>query len=119
MHNHRKLVPLLGLLAALAPAQDTTGNNSVIRVNTRLVEIGAVVRDKNGPVKGLTKNDFTILDRGKPQKISTFNVIVAGPSGKSTPLPPGTVSNRLNSQGEEPVGASVVLWDKLNTDTQD
>lgn len=91
----------------------------MIRVNTRLVEVDAVVRDKNGPVKGLTMGDFTVLDQGKPQQIATFNVTIAGHSLKSTPLPQGTVSNRLNSQGEEPVGATVVLWDKLNTDTQD
>jgi VWFA-related protein len=109
------LVPLLGLAAAFSVAQEP----AAIRVNTRLVEVDAIVRDKNGPVKGLTKEDFTILDQGKPQKIATFNVTVAGHSIKTTPLPPGTVSNRLNSQGEEPAGATVVLWDKLNTDTQD
>ncbi|HEY4363382.1 MAG TPA: VWA domain-containing protein [Bryobacteraceae bacterium] len=111
----RGSVPLLGFLAVLSIGQEPPA----IRVNTRLVEVDAVVRDKNGPVKGLTKDDFTVFDQGKPQKIATFNVTVAGHSVKTTPLPGGTVSNRLNSQGEEPVGATVVLWDKLNTETED
>ena len=111
----RRSVPLLGLIAVLSIGQESP----VIRVNTRLVEVDAVVRDKNGPVKGLTKDDFTVLDQGKPQKITSFNVTVAGHSVKTTPLPSGTVSNRLNTLGEEPVGATVVLWDKLNTETED
>lgn len=45
-----------------------------IRVSTRLVEIGVIVRDKNGPVSNLTKNDFTVLNRGKSQTIRIFAV---------------------------------------------
>ena len=68
--------PILFCLVALAaPAQnDPSTHESAIRVNTRLVEVDVVVRDKNGPVRGLTKTDFTILDRGKPQTIATFGV---------------------------------------------
>ena len=39
----------------------------IIRVTTRLVEVNAVVRDRKGPVAGLTQADFSILDNGKPQ----------------------------------------------------
>lgn len=109
--------PVLFCLVALAaPAQVDTP----IRVNTRLVEVDVVVRDKNGPVRGLTKSDFTILDRGKPQNIATFSVRSTNRSApKPAPLPAGTVSNRLNNRGEEAGGATVVLWDMLNTEMQD
>ena len=107
---------LVCFVALAASAQ----NDSPIRVNTRLVEVDVVVRDKNGPVRDLGKNDFTILDRGKPQTIATFGVRSANRSApKPAPLPAGTVSNRLNNRGEEAGGATVVLWDMLNTETQD
>jgi hypothetical protein len=36
------------------------------------VEVEVVVRDKNGPVAGLSREDFTLLDQGKAQKIAVF-----------------------------------------------
>lgn len=111
--------PLLFCLVSFAaPAQ----NDLPIRVNTRLVEVDVVVRDQNGPVRGLSRKDFTILDKGKLQTIATFGVRSAAratSSPKPAPLPAGTVSNRLTSNGEEAGGATVVLWDMLNTETQD
>ena len=50
----------------------------LIRTGTRLVEVEVVVRDKNGPVTGLTRDDFTLLDQGKAQQIAIFNGGVAG-----------------------------------------
>jgi VWFA-related protein len=98
----------------------TAQNEPVIRVNTRLVDVDVVVRDKNGPVQGLTKNDFTVLDRGKAQTIATFGIRSSKHSSfPAVPLPAGTVANRLTSRGEEAGGATVVLWDMLNTETQD
>jgi hypothetical protein len=43
-----------------------------IRVATRLVQVSVVVRDKNGPVAGLTKDDFILHDPGRLQKIDVF-----------------------------------------------
>ena len=83
---------------------------SSFRVNTRLVEVDVVVRSKSGAVTGLTKDDFRILDNGKPQNIVTFSVRSSANSqgvanntvANATPLPPGTISNRVSSRGEEP-----------------
>ena len=52
---------LLTLIATTA--QDT------IRVNTRLVHLDVIVRDKAGPVVNLSKDALTLLDNGKPQRI--------------------------------------------------
>jgi VWFA-related protein len=50
---------LSGRLSAQSPTQGT-----VFRSNTQIVRVDAVVVDKDGrPVKGLTKDDFEILDR--------------------------------------------------------
>lgn len=46
-----------------------------IRVETALVEVAAVVRDRHGkPVLGLTKDDFRVLDDGKERLIDRFAV---------------------------------------------
>lgn len=92
----------------------------LIRTDTRLVEVEVVVRDKNGPVSGLTRDEFTLLDQGKPQPIAVFNGGVAGQPGVvqarlSAPLPPGAVSNRMGRPGHSTSGATVLLLDQLNT----
>lgn len=48
--------------------------HGTIRVQTELVEIGAVVRDSNGKVVGgFKKEDFQVLDNGKPQRLTYFD----------------------------------------------
>src|SRR5579863_5484762 len=76
---------------------------------TRLVQVDIVVRNSKGPVPGLTKEDFTILDNGKPQKIAVFSVHSARkPVATPIPLPAGAVSNRFNSRGETPASATIL-----------
>ena len=93
----------------------------VIHVNTRLVEVDVVVRNGHGPVAGLTKQDFTLLDKGKPQEITVFSVkststSAAAPAAPPTPpLPAGVVANRIALAKDAPTGATVVLVDRLNT----
>ena len=112
----RWILPLS--LATLCWAADDA---SVFRVNTQLVEVDVVVDGKHGPAANLTKDDFTILDNGKPQQISLFSVqsSAARNGAKASPLAPGVVSNRLTRTGEEPASPTVVLWDALNTETSD
>jgi VWFA-related protein len=44
------------------------------RVETELVLVNVVVRDKQGNfITGLTKDDFTLLEDGKPQRVSSFD----------------------------------------------
>jgi VWFA-related protein len=62
--------------AAGQQAQSKSGSatqTGPIRAASDVVRIDVEVTDKSGkPVKGLTANQFTITDDGKPQKISTF-----------------------------------------------
>src|SRR5690242_21220597 len=107
------LALLIGIAAA---AQD----EPLARVNTRLVEVDVVVRTKNGPVADLKETDFTVLDQGKPQKIALFAVkSQAGREASGNLLIPGAVSNRLDSDGGDATGATVVLLDRLNTAPED
>ena len=90
-----------------------------IQVTTRLVEITVVVRDKHGAVADLNKNDFEILDKGKPRVIAAFSVSRANDRVPRVPLPPNTFSNRLDRQRDSPVAATVLLFDSLNTAFKD
>ena len=102
---------VLPLMAALTQAQEP----QVFRAGTRLVEVEVVVRDKNGSVKNLTKDDFTVLDQGKPQPIAIFRSAKSRGATSPAPLAPGMVSNRQDTRGRPIAGASVVLFDQLNT----
>jgi VWFA-related protein len=108
------LLAAAALFAAALYAQD----QPPIRVNTRLVEVDVVVRNSHGPIAGLTKQDFTLFDKGKPQEIAVFSVKSAEKSSAlaaPAPLPPGVVANRLLVASDTPTGATVVLVDRLNT----
>ena len=64
------------------------------RVN--LVQVPVIVRDKQGhPVGNLTKDDFILFDKGKPQYISRFAVEKAG-----TPYIPAVTATTESAAGE-------------------
>ncbi len=92
----------------------------VFRAGTRLVQVDVVVRDKNGPVTGLNRDNFTLFDNGKPQRISVFS-IKSQRSGTqpAAPLPLGAVSNKVNRNGQVPATSTVILLDHENTSPLD
>src|SRR5579872_1618614 len=77
------------LMAQAAPAQSAPNADDYrIKVTSDLVLTNVVVRDRQGNlVRGLGKDDFTILEDGKPQRISSFDfenvdaLATAGPGG--------------------------------------
>ncbi|HLK32098.1 MAG TPA: hypothetical protein VKT29_03350, partial [Terriglobales bacterium] len=73
----RPLVILLcaALLAAQVPAQTARPPQYTFRTFSELVLVNVTVRDRKGnPVRGLTANDFTVLEDGKPQHVASFDV---------------------------------------------
>jgi len=92
------------------------------RAATRLVQVDVVARSKGAPATGLTKEDFTLFDNGKAQKIAFFSVRSARASATAAPLPlpAGAVSNRLERDGPLLSRATILLVDQKNTpaDTQ-
>jgi Ca-activated chloride channel homolog len=61
------------LVASLFMAAPAQPQDSVIRVNVRLVRMLVTVKDANGQLIGsLDKNDFTILDNGVKQDVAVF-----------------------------------------------
>jgi VWFA-related protein len=70
-----------------------------IRAETRLVEIGVVVRDSHGhSVGGLTKSDFEVRDEGKRRDITAFSVQSFVPAGTAAAHAP-------SAQGAAPTPA--------------
>jgi VWFA-related protein len=108
---------ILATLLVPATASPRIPQTPQIRISTRLVEIGVIVRDKNGPVGGLTKSDFTILDRGKPQPISLFfnDSAASAQRPPEQPLPPNTFSDLPQYGAAAPRSVTIVLLDNLNT----
>src|SRR2546430_2224140 len=46
------------------------------KVEVNYVEVDAVITDQQGNfVRNLTKNDFQVLEDGKPQSVSTFSLV--------------------------------------------
>jgi VWFA-related protein len=77
------LPAFLFLLCTLATAQteqteikQDTAEDKVFRVDVNIVQVDAVVTDKDGrPVTDLTAEDFIILQDGKRQEITNFSLV--------------------------------------------
>src|SRR5215471_13877064 len=86
--------------------QSKTGDQerTVLKTNTRLVVIDVVATDgKGNPVANLKSDDFTLLEDGRPQKISIFNFQRPGTvTVQSTPhLPTNAFSNAPGVQADQ------------------
>src|SRR5271167_1789211 len=100
------------LSAQQAPADVPT---ITIRVNTRLVVVDVVVRDKKGqPVTGLKSEDFTLEENGKKQRVSVFVPPGITNHAVATPVPAGVLSN--HPENVSPAGVpTVLLLDAANS----
>jgi VWFA-related protein len=93
---------------------------TTIKARSNLVVIDVVVSDsKQNPVHGLSKQDFQLLEDGKPQTIRNFEehtALTAAETAKIAPapkLPPGLFTNQTPVPANGPV--NVLLLDYLNT----
>lgn len=111
---------------AQSPAPRTTASESpaqTLRVASRLVQVSVIVRHKGAPVTGLTKNDFTILDQNRPQKITavseqSYEPVAAKPA--DAPKNSNAVfSNHFDPNSGKPSSVTIILMDALNTPRQD
>lgn len=81
------------LAAAIAIAQDTTPRFSET-VDVSLINVDVIVTDRKGErVRGLTAEDFVILEEGKPQTIVNF-AEYAGDAGEATVSVDGAMPQR-------------------------
>lgn len=111
------LIPFV--LAPRLPAQSSPQFEQVpslsIRVSTRLVVVDVVVTDKHGqPALGLLPTDFTVTEKGKPQRVAVFTAPGQSATPAAPSLPAGVYSNRAAYRS--PAGPpTVILLDAVNT----
>lgn len=94
-------------------ASPTYQSSTVLRANTRLVVVDVVASDSKGqPVPDLHAGDFTVLEDGRPQKISAFT-FQRGGSVDIAPdqLPANIISNTPRFRSSS---LNVILFDTLN-----
>jgi VWFA-related protein len=99
------------LFARSVEGQQGSSDVPTFRVNSRLVFLDATVLDKKGRpiVEGLTKDDFTITEDGKPQRIFSFEA----PETHEMVASPGND----NPDGKAPV--TIFVLDLLNSNFED
>jgi VWFA-related protein len=106
-----------------APPTDTETPTTTLKLNVRTVLVDVVVTDKdNRAVPGLKKEDFQVLEDGKPQTISFFEPnFAADPSAANAApaphLPPNFFTNVPPVAPNNSV--NLLLMDALNTQLAD
>ena len=105
-------VGVLGLLLASAGAfgqeQPAPASGFTLKVQSDLVLTDVVVRDRRtgAPVRGLTRDDFTVLENGKPQRVASFD---AQDVDRALRLPgTETVTGRAGAPAAAALGASAL-----------
>jgi VWFA-related protein len=79
-----------------------------------LVTVDVVVTDKkNQPITGLSREDFTILEDGKPQQISTFDSVQVPEAPAAVPAPKPALSVN-NAADERTARTFVILFDDVH-----
>jgi VWFA-related protein len=98
-------------LAATGQQGETT-----LRTETRVVQVEVTVTDSHGiPVDGLRREDFTLLDGGKPRAIPIFSVTRGATAAPvAAPQPRGVFSNRMQTPDTPPVHSTIILLDAMN-----
>lgn len=129
MLQHSGLTVSFLLAASLASAQSPSPPNtpqspSVLHQTVNNVLVDIVVTDKSGqPLKGLTKDQFHVLENGAPQTIAFFEEHNdAPPPGAPAPtvplqLPPDVYTNFQSAPARGPL--LILLMDSLNTPLAD
>ncbi|HEY0284416.1 MAG TPA: VWA domain-containing protein [Vicinamibacterales bacterium] len=101
----------------LAAPQQQPAPSATFQVQVDFVDIDAVVTDERGNfVAGLTKDDFELLDDGKPQEISAFSLVdipVPSAAANARAVPPAISDVKSNA---EPISGRlyVIVLDDLN-----
>jgi VWFA-related protein len=131
----QRILPLLAAitLAGLVIARGSLGRAQdeksqvpapAVRVTVRIVLADSVVTDKDGKVvTGLGPKDFTVLEDGKPQKVTYFSFeqpakMARALLSRRVNLPPNVTTDR--PEYHMPSGAPVILLiDELNTQAAD
>jgi VWFA-related protein len=100
-------------------ASDSGATMPAFKAQARLVLLDIVVTNGKEPIPGLRREDFQVLEDGKPQPIFSFEEHKgeAVTPVKLPPMPPGVFTNYPLTKAPDSV--NVLLLDWLNTQPQD
>jgi VWFA-related protein len=110
-------------LSQAAVAQETESPAATLKINVRTVLVDVVVTDQdNKAVPGLRKEDFQVLEDGKPQDVTFFEPNFASSSADQDAasgrnLPPNTFTNVPSVAPNNAI--NLLLMDGLNTPLSD
>ena len=93
-----------------------------LEINVNRVLVPVVLRDKQGhPIADLKKEDFEVVDNGKPHPVSAFNVEQRGPAEQhaDTGAAPAPDSNAAGQSGRTPQRFIVFLFDDVHLSVED
>src|SRR5690349_13560453 len=94
------MIALLALSSVSALSQDKSDKDSV-KLRAELVQIDVIVTDKNKKiVRGLTREDFELMDNGKPQPITHFVFEDTAAKGAESNAAALTATSRALAPGE-------------------
>jgi VWFA-related protein len=88
-----------------------------LRVESNLVQVNAVVRDRSGrAVPGLKRADFQLFEEGKPREIATFSVDVRpAPGGTAPALPLAAQGSAAPPAAPSPLRFVAMYFDDYGT----
>src|SRR5262245_45509811 len=102
-HGHSVSPDLAQSQAGQNPPGQAGQQDQPIRVKTELIELRAVVTDKRGQaIKDLKKEDFELMENGKPREVSFFSVVKIPGRGEARQ----TVNTPANGTTDVPAGAA-------------
>ena len=107
------LLAAAGVAASAAADTPKNGASPQFSSEVTLVTVDAVVLDDAGdPVRGLSKDDFVLTENGQPQKVATFEAIVAGAPVSEPKEPPAVSTNVVQARQ---VGRTfVIVFDSVH-----
>jgi VWFA-related protein len=127
--NKRILFFLLAALSlsVLAQQQQTSNKDknevtpeTTLRTNVHLVVLDVVAMDNHGhPAADLGRDDFVVLEDGKPQQVKQFERRMSSSAPPSEPSASLAPNEFRNVPAQVPNAVNIVLLDMLNTQTQD
>jgi hypothetical protein len=83
---------------------------------TVLTQVPVVVTDKSGNhLHGLNKEDFTVLENGKPISVANFEELTASNAQFTIPPTPSGQFRNLTLDGPQPRNVVVIALDTVNT----
>ena len=126
MKSRRKHFSYVVIIAVLvfsnsvsAKPKDKSGDKESAEIKftarAELVLVPTLVTDKSGNhIKGLAKEDFTLLENGAEQKIATFEEVTSDARRPSHPKSPNEFSNSLTA-GAAHARVTIIVLDLINT----